>query len=107
MPKLKNYGKGKRFNVWIPERQLKLWSEIENHSKFVQIALDQAVGVMTWGLLKDKRPDLYYETRKTEEVIEPYNKAFPVDPLTQKRVENARTERADTDDSPQPHTELW
>lgn len=83
-------GPGKRHNIWIPERYAELWAEIENNSKFVQLALDQAAGIIAWGLLKKENPDKYAldETPEPEELKE-FNEAFPLDPLTKQRIESS------------------
>lgn len=89
MPKLKNYGPGKRVNVWIPEAQLKLWEGIENKSGFVQIALNDAVGIMTWAILKKEEPEKYKRPADQipiQDVLPKFNKAYPLDPLTAKRL---------------------
>lgn len=111
MPKLKNYKKGQRVNIWIPARLMETWLEIENHSKFVQIAADQAVGVMTWGLMKEKAPDIYSEPNadKLVEVAAEFNKKFPLDPLTKKRMENkdgSRIEARNAGDHTEPNPAL-
>lgn len=107
MPKLKNYGPGRRVNAWITEKQMPILSQIENQSKFFQLALDNAVGIMAWAIMKERAPHAYYDTEKIEDVVGEYNEKFPLDPLTKKRYENARTDRSDEADSPRADTELW
>lgn len=85
MPKLKNKRKGKRVNVWLPERHFKIWSMLENKSKFLQIALNDATGVMAWGILHERDPKQFYSPEKIEDTLPEFNKTFPLDPLTQKR----------------------
>lgn len=92
MPKLKNYGKGRRVSVWIPERHLSLWDEIENKSKFASIALDNAVAIMTFALLKKADPAKYDRDKTPVEAVLPsYNEQFPLDPLTAKRLGKTKT----------------
>lgn len=102
MPR-KKYKTGIRVNIWIPQRHRHIWDEIENGSKFVQIALDDAVGIMTWAILKESDPELYQrpvDKIPIEEVAPNFNKAFPHDPITAKRLENKHT--WNRDDSPLP-----
>lgn len=85
MPRLKYKKKGKRVNVWIPERQLKVAAQIDNLSAFLQISLDAAADIMTWAILKDVDPKKYNTGRKLEDVVDSFNEKYPQDPLTQKR----------------------
>jgi hypothetical protein len=85
MPKLKNYGKGKRVNIWLLEKQLKRAEEIDNFSAFVQIAVDNAVDIMAWAILKGYDPKKFNVPRDTEKVIAEFNEKYPQDELTQKR----------------------
>lgn len=101
MPKLKNYGPGKRINIWIPERQLKLLQEIENHSKFFQLALDNAVGIMSWSIIK-KQKDIT-ERAPTEEEVTEFNKNYPLDELTKKRLGKDKPWQSNSQNKP----ELW
>lgn len=75
-------------NVWIPERHLKTQTEIENFSKFVQLCLDDVVGIMTWAILKQEDPEKYQRPNQKplEAVLPEFNKAYPLDPLTAKRL---------------------
>lgn len=88
MPK-KHYKGGVRVNIWIPERYRSIWEQMENGSKFVQIALDDAVGIMTWAILKQTDPEKYVrpvDKKTVEEVAPEFNKRFPHDPITAKRI---------------------
>lgn len=85
MPRLKYKKKGKRVNVWIPERQLKVASQIDNLSNFVQIALDAAPDIMAWAILKDYDPKKYNTGRQLEDVVDQFNEKYPQNELTQKR----------------------
>lgn len=100
MPKLKNYGPGKRVNIWIPERQLKVAVQIDNLSNFFQICLDIAPDVMAWAMLRDIDPKKYNTGRQIEEVIEGFNKKYPQNELTQKRT-------GEWPKPSQPKQELW
>ena len=104
MPKLKNYGSGKRVCLWVPERLLPKFLEIENKSKFFQWALDQRGGVMEWAIRKEREG--YGPEEELPEVLVAFNLLFPVNELTKKR-QDARTERENPSPSPQPNTELW
>lgn len=87
MPKLKNYAKGKRISAWIPSRNRKIFDEIENKSAFIQLALDNAIDIMAWDILKRADPEKYHINRAKpdEQIIEEFNVLNPLDPLTAKR----------------------
>lgn len=85
MPKLKYKRKGKLISAWLPHRQHKIWHQIENKSKFIQLCLDDAAGIMAWQIYKEKER-LKVTEKPLESVIEEYNKTFPLDPLTKKRL---------------------
>lgn len=84
MPRLVNYGAGRRVNVWLPEKQLKVWDQIENKSSFVQAALDDAAGIMAFAVLKRERA--LQERISVDDIIGEYNEKFPLDPLTKQRL---------------------
>jgi len=73
-------------NVWIHPRHVKLWREIENKSGFVNMALDDAIGVMTMAILRKENPEKYTIKKKPEAVLPEFNDKFPLDPLTKKRL---------------------
>lgn len=85
MPKLRYKKKGKRVNLWIPARQLKVASQIDNVSNFLQIALDNAADIMAWAILNDVDPKRYHNVHQLEDVIDEFNEKYPLDELTQKR----------------------
>lgn len=85
MPKLRYKTKGKRVHLWIPGRQLKVASQIDNVSKFMQICLDNAPDIMAWAILNDVDPDTYHATNKMEDVVDKFNEKYPQNELTQKR----------------------
>jgi hypothetical protein len=89
MPKLKNYGPGKRINIWIPERHLKTLNQIDNKSQFFQMAIEQAAGIM--GLDIIKREKGLKQPGPTPEQIEIWNKNHPLDPLTARRIQTHGT----------------
>lgn len=101
MPRLKYKKKGKRVNLWIPERQMKTAAQIDNLSNFFQIALDNAADIMAWAILKGYDPKTYNTGRKVEDVIDTFNKKYPLDPLTQKR------EQKNWPKNSQNRQELW
>lgn len=78
---------GKRVNVWIPPAQLPMAIQIENLSKFVQIALDNAPDIMAWAILRDVKPEKYHPLHSIDEpdLLDNFNKKYPLDPLTKKR----------------------
>jgi hypothetical protein len=95
-------GKGKKVVVWLTPDVVDIYHQIENKSAFFQIALREAVGVMTWALMKEAEPEKYYNTVKLEDVIDDYNVAHPVDPLTK-----ARQEKKNWRESSQKKPEIW
>lgn len=84
MPSQHSKGPGRRVNVWIPERHLALWDELENKSQFVQIALDDATGLMAFAIIKEAKGIV--RPKPTQEQIGEFNEKFPLDPLTAKRL---------------------
>lgn len=86
MKKLPKYGGGKRINIWLPNSSLVMWNQIENGSRFVQIALEDAIGIMTWALLMKADPEKYEKRIKNKAaVLGKFNEEFPLDPMTQAR----------------------
>lgn len=78
---------GRRVNIWLSGESLEVWEQLENRSAFVRMALQDAVGIMTWAILKQKEPEKYkIKERPIEEVVEEFNDTFPTDPLTAKRL---------------------
>lgn len=98
---------GRRINIWVPERYLRTLDDIENNSRFFQLALEQCVGIMAWALLKDRQPEKYYDTEKYEDLIDPFNAKYPLDPLTKKRKDIERIKRENSTNSPRSNRELW
>lgn len=88
MPRLKYKKKGKRVNIWIPDRQMQRAKDIDNLSNFIQIALDNAIDIMTWALLKKYDPKKYNIVRQEtdEEIFDEFNKNYPTNELTAKRL---------------------
>jgi len=79
--------KGKRVNIWLSGESLVVWEQLENRSGFVRMALQDAVGIMTWAILKKQEPEKYkVQERPIEEVTKEFNQEFPVDQLTAKRL---------------------
>jgi hypothetical protein len=85
MPKLKHKTKGKRVNIYIQGRQLETAEQIENLSNFFQICLDNASDIMAWAILRDVDPKKYHSTTELPDVIDDFNKKYPLDELTQRR----------------------
>jgi len=77
---------GKRINVWVPGEQLKEAEQIENVSRFFQICLDNAGDIMTWAILRSIEPQKYHPLHEFDDVIDDFNKKYPLDPLTAKRL---------------------
>lgn len=86
MPRLKYKKKGKRVNVWIPDKYMQTAVQIDNLSKFFQLALDQAPDVMAWAILKGEDPVKYNTGKKIEDVKDKFNEKYPQNELTQKRT---------------------
>jgi hypothetical protein len=110
MPRLKDYGKGRRVSVWISERNLKMWDEIENKSKFVGISLDMAIDIMAFAILQKVDPVKYKTPEKdTEKVLTDFNEQYPLDPLTAQR-KNKHVKPADrsrSSDNLKPNSVLF
>lgn len=85
MPRLKYKKKGKRVNVWIPDRQMKTAAQIDNLSNFFQIALDGAADIMAWAILMKSDSEKYNTGRQIEEVVDEFNEKYPQNELTRKR----------------------
>jgi len=83
MPKLKNYGPGRRVNIWLPEKHDAIAADIENLSQFFQIALEQAAAIMAFDIIKKEKG--LVSPAPTPEAIDRWNKDHPLDPLTAKR----------------------
>jgi hypothetical protein len=103
---------GKNVNLWIRSENFETYKMIENKSRFFQIALDEAVGIMTWALLKKKDPKKYYDThRPLEEVASEFNDWFPAERMTKIRMEKAKEkERVDKEKwhkTSAPKQDLW
>lgn len=77
---------GKRVSVWLPPKQLKVAVQIDNLSNFFQMALDIAPDIMAWAMLREHDPKKYHQIHKMEEVKDEYNKKYPLDPRTAKRL---------------------
>lgn len=51
------------------------------------MALDEAIGIMEWAILKKQDPEKYHIDRApAEEIIPKFNEDFPLDELTAKRL---------------------
>lgn len=85
MPKLKNYKPGKRINIWMPERSLKILDQIENKSNFFQMALEQAAGIMAFDIIATEKG--LTPAEPTDEQLRDFNTKYPLDPLTAKRID--------------------
>lgn len=106
------YKEGIRVNVWIPKEYRERWHELENNSKFVQLCLDEMVGIMTWSILKASDPPKYHRPQDDVnplEVIPEFNEKFPLDPMTKRRMEkNKKVEEKEWPPTPSPSRhELW
>lgn len=87
MARPKNSEQGIRVNIWIHPRHVKLYEEIENKSGFFNLALDDAVGIMTMALLRKADPEKYtIKTKKPADYLPEFNQEFPLDELTKKRL---------------------
>lgn len=84
----------------MPDKQMKTAIQIDNLSKFMQIALDNAADIMAWAILKEYDPTQYNIGRKVEEIAPQFNEKYPQNPLTQKRTGKWPKNSA-------PKQELW
>jgi hypothetical protein len=89
VPRLKNYGPGKRVNVWLPEKHLKIARDLDNLSNFFQLSLEQAAGIMALDIIKQEKG--LKQELPTQEEIDRWNKDHPQNPLTQKRDKECNT----------------
>lgn len=108
MPRSKVYTEGERVNIWIPKRYLKDWHELENKSAFVQLCLDDMVGIMAWAILKKSDPEKYtrpIDKNPPPNLTQDFNKAYPLDSLTKKRTQKGKTDTCKTNSLNRP--ELW
>lgn len=100
MPKLSDKAPGKRVNVYLPNKHLKIAKEIGNLSNFVQISLDQAASILAFDIIKQAKG--LTQQPPTPEAIERFNHDHPLNPLTEKR-ENKQWPKTNS----QPKPELW
>lgn len=66
----------------------------------MQLAIDNAAGIMSWALIK-KQQGYTDPVTMTPELVAEYNENFPLDPLTAKRL----NKECPTPSAPKP--ELW
>jgi hypothetical protein len=64
-----------------------MWRDLENKSAFVNLALEHAIGIMTFDILQKKDPAKYHYRQDvtTDDLLPEYNEKNPLDPLTAKR----------------------
>jgi len=98
---LKLKAPGKRVNVYLPNKHLKIAKDIDNLSEFIQQALDQAAGIMAFDIIR-KAKKLPEDKPPTQEQLDQWNADHPLDPLTAKRKNKWRP----TPNSPKK-PELW
>lgn len=105
MPK-KKPSASKRVNVYIHGDNMKTAEEIDNLSEFFNLALILAADLMAWAILQKHDPLTYYSTKKTKELVDKYNKKYPLDSRTAKRLgkngesAKARNQRFDQESNP-------
>ena len=80
-------GPGKRVNVYIPAKQLKIAVQIDNLSQFFQIALDNAPDIMAYAILRKEAPERFETHRKIDDYVDDFNRLYPPNELTQKRID--------------------
>lgn len=80
---------GKRVNIYLDPKSLKIAKDIDNLSEFVQIALSQASAVYTVDMVRRAR-NLPPLRDPTQEEIDAWNKNHPLDPLTARRMEKQK-----------------
>lgn len=86
-----------RKNISLPERQREVVESIPNFSKFVQLAIDNAAGLMAWDAIKREKG--LQDKEKLEDELPVYNKNNPVNKLTATRMPPS--------ESSPPKQELW
>ena len=103
MPK-SNKPTGRRVNIWLSGESLRVWNMLDNGSGFVRIALEDAVGIMTWAILKKQDPEKYHTKEvPIEDVLGTFNQEFPLNELTSKRLGKDATWPVNSQKKP----ELW
>lgn len=85
MPKGGPSRQGKRVNIYLPPHSMKIAKEIDNLSAFIQLALENAVGIMAFDIIKQKK-GLVDKRVLTQEQLDRFNADHPLDPLTAKRL---------------------
>lgn len=91
---------GRRVSIWLPAEHDKISKDIDNLSHFVQLALEQAVGIMAFDIIKQKKG--LPSKAPTQEQLDRWNADHPLDPLTAKR----KNKWPNTQPSPKK-PELW
>lgn len=76
----------KRVNIYLDPEPLEMAVQIENLSKFVQLCLLIAPDIMAWAMLQEYDPTVYKGVAPNKELTKEYNKKYPLDPLTAKRI---------------------
>lgn len=76
---------GRRISVWLPPESDDIAKQIDNMSGFVQMALKQASGIMTFDILQREK-HVAPSPAPTQEQFDRFNRDNPPDPLTAKRL---------------------
>ena len=78
---------GRRVNIYLKPQHDKIAKDIDNLSEFVQIALEQAAGIMAFDIIQREKK-LKKHDPPTPEALERWNSDHPLDPLTAKGMKN-------------------
>lgn len=85
MARPKGPNTGKRVNIYLPKHSLKIAKQIDNLSEFIQLALDQAAGIMAFDIIQREK-NLPKHKPPTPDALQRFNEDHPLDPLTAKRL---------------------
>lgn len=99
--------KGRRVQAWLKPEQLRTWDQLTNKSAFLQLACDDAAGIMTMEILRKRKPEQYTDHYKLEDVIDQWNESHPLDELTLARQRVARIRRDNPGGDSGADSELW
>lgn len=75
-----------RVNIYLPKKQRKVAVQIDNLSNFFQICLDIAPDIMAWAMLREHDPKKYHDLHTMDKVKDEFNKKYPLDAATAKRL---------------------
>lgn len=73
-----------RKQIVLPNRQREIVDGIDNFSAFVQLAVDNAAGIMAWDAIKRQKG--VEDQEKIEDELPGFNAAHPQNDLTKQRI---------------------